>query len=282
MRNVYKSNVIIIISMLLALLIGAGCVIGASEESYLDDRTEGWTPKLMLKVKFQPEYIDANSSLFWSDLIDFKAYTFPNELTEETLPQAAEEALRLNYGESFAGIGKKYEILESFRPNSANNVIYLISKEAVAVFEKNTGKLLFCADFRLSGSLSKSISQVELEVDLVSLNSDMLNEIQRAGDCMNANIMPDIMSVTLPLDAQGAYDLSIGMNVKSWNGTTRLAATGGRFAVYFAPKSNAFFVVTNTYIQAFDRDSGSLLLMHSYGTGTWGIHYWGQDESFKS
>lgn len=126
-------------------------------------------------------------------------------------------------------------------------------------------------------------SKFEPEVNAALLSADELREIQITADCMEipAYAEPDLSSVVLPLTAQGAFDISVGMNVKKWYGTTPLAMTQGPFCVYYSEVSNALFVVTNTYIQAFDKETGELLMMHRYGKGSWNRDVWGKDQSIE-
>ena len=68
----------------------------------------------------------------------------------------------------------------------------------------------------------------------------------------------------LPLTAEGAYKRSVDTR-DLWPPSTKIGgATGGAFKVYYSENSNAMFVVANTYIQAFDVETGKLLFMDHY------------------
>jgi|GEM_PF-3070754 len=280
-----RVNRTIIASLLFTLIMLTGCVIGKSEEPYLEDRTQGWKPKLTYYAEFPLWKLEAEDSELWTDIIDFKPFTFAEKLTKENFSNAAEEALRLNFGEAYNDIGGSYELVE------VDNTMGFITDDYVVVFDTETGKLKFCADIEHTDVLKKQLDSLRLTIDLAELSAAELREIDDAcgmieGPPYPTNVIgvlkrPEVGDTPLPLAAEGAYALSVGMDVKSWGGSTPLAATGGAFKVYSGEASNTLFVVTNTYVQAFDVESGELILMCRYFSGGLGIRADGKDESQK-
>ncbi len=266
----------VILVMLVSLTFGlCGCVIGYIEEPYLDDRTEGWNPQLIINVDFLLDELDAEASVLWKAILDFKPYTYPEKVSVENFDKAADEAIKLNLNKPYSETCKDSEIVDY------GNVVGIINDSVVVVFASSTGRLKFCADITNHSELSRHLEYLQFTANAASLTADELAEIQRASGFENAPSRVDLKAVSLPLTAQGAYDLSVNMDVKSWHGSSRLAATGGPFRVYYSNVSDAFFVVTNTYIQAFEASTGELLLMHSYGEVRLNEHPYGRDDSLK-
>ena len=259
--------------LLLSLIVLlCGCVIGFTEEPYLDDRTEGWMPRIVLNVDFNLQDLDFEASELWPAILDFKPYTHPESVTDKNFSKAADEAVKLNLGSGFD------ENWKNCKPITRESVIGFINEDAAVVFDSDSGRLMFCAALKEQPALSKHLTEyLRLTVDAASLTANQLSEIHRVSGFLKADSKVKLEEVTLPLSAQGAFDLSVDMNVKSWGGTTPLAGTGGAFRVYYSENSNAMFVVTNTYVQAFDVETGKLLLMSSMGGKTRD----GADESIK-
>ena len=263
-------TLILLLSFIMCL---SGCVIGTPEEPYFEDRTTGWRPNLTLKAVFNIDDLDAEDSDLWAELIDFIPFTYSESVTDKNFGKAADEAMAANLGSSFTEIGKAHKTVVY------ENAIGFINSNAAVVFDPNTGRLKFCADLTKTDALKEQNGNLLLSVNAAELTSAQLEEIQNAAGWEDASQKVDLTDVTLPLTAQGAYDLSVAMDVRSWNGSSRLASTGGAFRVYWSDTSGAFFVVTNTYIQAFEASTGKLLLMHSYGKIRSNEYPYGKDDS---
>lgn len=263
--------------ILLAAMMLSGCFTRCTPDPYLVDRTEGWEPVLTLKVDFSFGNVDANSSALWDEFLDFKPYSAHEYLTEENFWPAAQEAMRLNLGDPHEELRGNTEVI-----NEGGAIGFVTDRFAV-VFDRPSGKLLFCADFEKTDCLSRHNSDgVQLTVNAAALDPAQLEEIHKVSGFEFASSELEIKDVSLPLTAQGAFDLSVSMDVKSWGGSTPLASTGGAFYVYYSEVSNAMFVVANTYIQAFDVASGKLLMMSSYGTSGGKVKRpWGEDNSYQ-
>lgn len=80
----------------------------------------------------------------------------------------------------------------------------------------------------------------------------------------------DATGAELPLDAQGAYDLAAKMINEGVyiSGSHQLTITGGALYVYYCEKSDAFFIVSNTCVQAIAREDGQQLLLMELGSNT--------------
>ncbi|MBR3297790.1 MAG: hypothetical protein IKI64_01155 [Clostridia bacterium] len=279
-----KRNRSLIKSIWLAMIIpfilaSAGCVFGRTEAPYLDDRTEGWQPRLTLKTEFGPDELDAEASELWKNIIHFIPYSFGGEVSKDNVIVAASEAIKLNLDEAYAAIGTEYELIEK-NDSFSKNTIGILTDSTLVLFAADTGRLKFCADLKDRSALKmNSDGALLLTIDAAQLSSSALRELQKHSSFNDPVVKPSTCGVTLPLTAQGAFDISLGMDVKSWNGSSRLAATGGAFKVYRSEASNALFVATNTYIQAFDVDTGEMLLMLPYETI--GNCRYGHDESTR-
>lgn len=166
-------------------------------------------------------------------------------------------------------------------------VVKLMPVDAVKVLDPNASvfwsKYIDLGKFD-TRNLNDYPESINVTADLALMTADELSEIQQTADCIKPldYYKPDTSGITLPLTAQGAFELSLRMKVNEWNGTTRFAATQGPFYVYYSKASNALFVVTNTYVQAFDVETGALLLMHSYGEGSLKRKLWGDDLSSEN
>lgn len=262
--------------IMLVIASSIGCVFGRTEAPHFDDRTVGWLPKLKLTVEFGLEELDAENSELWRGNIPFTPYSFDKKLSEDNIMDAATEAIKLNLGEAHSAVGAEYELIEK-DASFAGNTIGVLTDSILVLFASNTGRLKFCADLNDQVDLKmKSKEALQLTVDLAGLSSSALCELQALSSFNEPVVKPSIGDIKLPLTAQGAFDISVGMDVGSWNGSSRLAATGGAFRVYTSEASNALFVVTNTYVQAFDAETGKLLMMSNYGGG------YGMDESSRA
>lgn len=272
---IVKAITVVILFLIVTSL--CGCVLGRAGEPYLDDRTEGWDPLLTLCVDFTLDRLDAETSELWHEIIDFKAYTYPDKLTKDNFSKAADEAMKINLGDSFSEIGKAHEVVD------LRNVYGFINNDAIVVFDSGTGRLKFCADLTNNSALKEQFGNLLLSVNAADLTASQLAEIQKVSGYDDAPSRVDLKNISLPLTAQGAYELSVNMDVKTWHGSSRLAATGGAFRIYYSAASDAFFVVTNTYIQALEKSTGELLLMHSYGKVSLKLNEYpyGRDDSLK-
>ncbi len=256
-----------------------GCVCGKDREPYLDDRTEGWQPRLTLKVKFWPDELDAEASELWSNMIRFVPYSFGGEVSNDNIMAAAAEAIKLNLGEDYAAIDTGYELIEK-NASFSKNTIGVLTDSILVLFASSTGRLKFCANLKdLPMMKMNSEGALLFSLDAAQLSASELCELQKRSSFNDLVVKPSLAGIALPLTAQGAFAVSLGMDVKSWNGSSRLAATGGAFKVYRSERSNALFVVTNTYIQAFDIATGKMLLMSPFDTKANGR--FGCDESTR-
>lgn len=264
--------------ILLAAMMLSGCFTRCTPDPYLVDRTEGWEPVLTLKVDFGFGKVYAGASPLCDEFLDFKPYSAHEYLTEENFWPAAQEAMRLNLGDPHEELRGNTEVI-----NEGGAIGFVTDRFAV-VFDRPSGKLLFCADFEKTECLSRHNSDgVQLTVNAASLTADQLSELMRISNYYDIASELNLKGVELPLTAQGAFELSVGMDVKHWHGNGhRFYTTGGAFYVYYSEVSNAMFVVANTYIQAFDVASGKLLMMSSYGTSGGKVKRpWGEDNSYQ-
>ena len=269
------SSTALIMVLLTAIVFFGGCVFSKPAAPYLEDRTVGWKPELLVTLYYNEYELDADGSSLWQSVIDFKPFTYSEELTAESFPFAAEEALKLNLGEGFSGLNNNYDLYDS------QNTMGFISKELAVLFETDTGRLMFCANIASNSSLSiDNVGNLMLTVDVAGLTASQLDEINQKSNYRDYGSRVHLEEATLPLTAKGAYDLSVGMDLVHTGGSPRLNCTGGAFRVYYSDVSDAFFVVTNTYIQAFDVSTGKLLMMNSYGSvGHGKEYYYGKDNS---
>lgn len=244
----------IIATLALAL---TGCACTKASDPYLVDRTEGWQANTTLVLSYKPSDLDAEYSKVWNELLNFVPYSFQGELSQQTFQQAAIEAIRLNFGESAANtIGNHDVNVKSEKGTGIKEVLYSLSDEYIIVFDANTGRLKFCADLRNSEMLNSysgsDFDVLLLSINIASLSPAALKELQGSADCIDFSSVdypePDANSLSLPLTAKGAYDLSVGMDVKHWHGSShRFSATGGAFAVYRSLDGESLIVITNTY-----------------------------------
>ena len=264
-----------IILVLLAMIVfTGGCVCSKPAAPYLEDRTVGWKPELLVTLYYNEYELDANGSSLWQSVIDFKPFVFSGQLTAESFPLAAEEAMKLNFGEDFFGLNINYELYNLL------NTIGFITEEAAVLFETDTGRLMFCANIESNSALSiDNVGNLMLTVDAAGLTASQLDEINQKSNYRDYGSRVHLEEATLPLTAKGAYDLSVGMDLVHTGGSPRLSITGGAFLVYYSDVSDAFFVVTNTYIQAFDVSTGKLLMMNSYGSVGADEYPYGRDNS---
>lgn len=259
--------------VLIVPLLFAGCVIGKGIDPYLVDRTEGWEPKVMPISSVLIYDIDENDSALWRYLTGFTPFVFENGVSKENLSAAMDAAYRLNYGTDAGVIGSEIKVYET-ESSLGKKVIVGMTDSVVTVFNQETGALNACIDFRRNECISYyTETNVRVTANIADLDKGQLKEFGRdpfeAYDLDDLPIAPDISGAELPLNAKEVFDISVGMNVKKWYGSSWIASTGGAFTVYYAEKSDCLILCTNTYVQAFDRETGELLMMHNFG-GTLG------------
>lgn len=250
-----KFSFITIVAAYLILSALVGCECSWSEDPYLEDRTEGWEPAIMVNVPFRFDQLDAESGELWNDIIEFKPYCYGQRITNANFWKAVAEVLKLYL------VDAHREFTIPNKPESRDGKTGFINNDFAIVFEDETGRLVFFADIKNNPQLTYKDSKLILTIDVAKLNATQLAELHSIHDAriVEKPFHPRVLGISLPLTAEGAYEISLNMGVKKWK---YLGRTGGAFKVYSSERSNTMLVVANTYVQAFDINSGKMIMMY--------------------
>lgn len=257
--------------MLALMMCGAtSCILGEAKPPYMVDRSEGWEFSFPVTAATSMETLSSKDGFdVWRELLVAQPVEPFGRVEETQVEKFAEKALRTVFGEAYLDAGGKHSIIKE---ELEDDVWLYRNGSVIVVLHKVTGEVWACIDTRLQPQFTIARGfQIEYDCNLEDLNREELLDFYSIGSSLpRERFALDATGAELPLDAQGAYDLAAKMINEGVyiSGSHPLTITGGALYVYYCEKSDAFFIVSNTCVQAIAREDGQQLLLMELGSNT--------------